>query len=67
MHVKYKRNISFSDARKIVESYMGTLSYAGISQKTNSIQQTKSKENEYKLIEKLVRWVQVSVQVSRNN
>ena len=57
MQFKYKRNISFRDARKIVESYMGTQSYASISRKTNRIQQTDSKqENEYiELIEKLVR------------
>ena len=38
MQVQYKRNISFPDARKSVESYMGTQSYASILQKTNLIQ-----------------------------
>ena len=58
MQVKSKRNVSFSYAKKIMESsYMGTQSFACISQKTNQIQQTESKqENKYiELIEKLVR------------
>ena len=53
--VKYKRNISFPDAWKIMESSIGTQSYASVSQ--NRIQQIESKqENKYlELIEKLVR------------
>ena len=57
MQVKYKRNISFPDARKIVDSYMGTQSYASTSQKINRIQQIESKqENKYiEFVEKLAR------------
>ena len=35
MHVKHIKNIPFPDARKIVEHYMGTRTYANIAQKTN--------------------------------
>ena len=40
MQVKYQRNISFPEARKFVESYMGT----SVTQKTNWIRQTESKQ-----------------------
>ena len=61
MQVKYERNISSPDARKIVEFSIGMQSYASVSQKTNQIQQTESKqENKYiEFIEKLV-WLSAS-------
>ena len=57
IQVKYKRKISFPDARKIVKPYMGTQSYDSVSQKTNWIKQTGSKQENkcIELIEKLVR------------
>ena len=33
MHVKHTKNIPFPEARKIVESYMGTRTYANTAQK----------------------------------
>ena len=35
MHVKHTKNIPFPEARKIVESYMGTRTFTNIAQKTD--------------------------------
>ena len=39
MEVKYKRNRTFLDARKMVESYMKDNTYANVAQKVSSINQ----------------------------
>ena len=36
MFIKHTKNITFSEARKIVESYMGTKTYANVAQKIKS-------------------------------
>ena len=60
MQIKHKRNISFPEARKIVESFMGTQSYASVMQKINWTQETESKQ-ENKYFEPIEKLVQLSV------
>ena len=45
MHVKHTKNMSFPEAKKIVESYMGTRTYVNIAQKTNQKFQSISIKN----------------------
>ena len=57
LHVKHQKGISFPEARKIVESYMGTRSYASVTQRINKINppEKKNQENKYlELINKLL-------------
>ena len=55
MCVKHTKNIPFPEARKIVESYMGTRTYANIAQKTNQKMQDITPIDKYKkLIEKII-------------
>ena len=55
MFIKRTKNIPFPKARKIVESYMGTKTYANVAQKVNQPLQDSISINKYqKLIEKLI-------------
>ena len=55
MFIKLTKNIPFPEARKIVESYMGTKSYANVAQKVNQPPQDITSINKYqKPIEKLI-------------
>ena len=55
MFIKHIKNIPFPEARKIVESYMGTKIYANIAQKVNQPPQDSTSIDKYqKLIEKLI-------------
>ena len=57
MHVKHRKNIPFPEARKIVESYIGTRTYANIAQKTNQKPQDITPIDKYKkLIKKTYEW-----------
>lgn len=54
--VKHKRNISYPEARKIVESYLKSNTYAEATQKTSPSRQQNETNDQYrKLIEKLVK------------
>ena len=48
IHVKHTKNIPFPEARKIVESYIGTRKYANIAQKTNQTPQDITPIDKYK-------------------
>ena len=53
--MKHTKNIPFPEARKIVESYMGTKTYANVAQKVNQPPQDSTSIDKYqKLIEKLI-------------
>ena len=53
MFIKHTKNIPFPEARKIVERYMGTKTYANLAQKVNQLPQDSTSINKYqKLIEK---------------
>ena len=55
MFIKHTKNILFPEARKIVESYMGTKTYANVAQKVNQLPQDSTSIDKYqKLIEKLI-------------
>ena len=55
MFIKHTKNIPFPEARKIVESYMGTKTYANVAQKVNQPPQDSTSIDKYqKLIEKLI-------------
>ena len=55
MFIKQTKNIPFPEARKIVESYIGTKTYANVAQKVNQPPQDSTSINKYKkLIEKLI-------------
>ena len=55
MFNKHTKNIPFPEARKIVESYMGTKTYANVAQKVNQPHQDSTSIDEYqKLIEKSI-------------
>ena len=55
MFIKHTKNIPFPEARKIVESYMGTKTYANVVQKVNQPPQDSTSIDKYqKLIEKLI-------------
>ena len=55
MFIKHTKNIPFSEARKIVERYMGTKTYANVAQKVNQPPQDSTSIDKYqKLIEKLI-------------
>ena len=52
---KHTKNIPFPEARKIVESYMGTKTYANVAQNVNQPPQDSTSIDKYqKLIEKLI-------------
>ena len=53
--IKHTKNIPFPEARKIVESYIGTKTYANVAQKVNQPPQQSTSIDKYqKLIEKLI-------------
>ena len=53
--IKHTKNIPFPEVRKIVESYMGTKTYANVTQKVNQPPQDSTSIDKYlKLIEKLI-------------
>ena len=53
--IKHTKNIPFPRTRKIVESYMGTKTYANVAQKVNQPPQDSTSIDRYKkLIEKLI-------------
>ena len=53
--MKQAKNIPFPEARKIVERYMGTKTYANVAQKVNQPPQDRTSIDKYqKLIEKLI-------------
>ena len=55
MFIKHTKNIPFPEARKIVEHYMGTKTYANVAQKVNQPPQDSTSIDKYqKLIEKLI-------------
>ena len=55
MFIKHTKNIPFPEARKIVERYMGTKTYANVAQKVNQPPQDSTSTDKYqKLIEKLI-------------
>ena len=55
MFIKHTKNIPFPEARKIVESYMGTKTYANVAQKVNQPPWDSTSIDKYqKLIEKLI-------------
>ena len=55
MFIKHTKNIPFPEARKIVESYMGTKTYVNVAQKVNQPPQDSTSIDKYqKLIEKLL-------------
>ena len=55
MFIKHTKNIPFPEARKIVESSMGTKTYANVAQKVNQPPQDSTSIDKYqKLIEKLI-------------
>ena len=55
MFIKQTKNIPFPEARKIVESYIGTKTYANVAQKVNQPPQDSTSINKYKkLMEKLI-------------
>ena len=55
MLIQHTKNIPFSEARKIVESYMGTKTYANVAQKVNQPPRDSTSIDKYqKLIEKLI-------------
>ena len=55
MFIKHTKNIHFPEARKIVESYMGTKTYANIAQKVNQPPKDSTSIDKYqKLIVKLI-------------
>ena len=55
MFIKHTKNIPFPEARKIIESYMGTKAYANVAQKINQPHQDSTSIDKYqKLIEKLI-------------
>ena len=55
MFIKHTKNIPFLEARKIVESYMGTKTHANVAQKVNQpSQDSTSMDKCQKLIEKLI-------------
>ena len=55
MFIKHTKNIPFSEARKIVESYMGTKTYANVAQKVNQPPQDSISIDKFqKLIGKLI-------------
>ena len=52
IEVKYKRNVSFLEARKIVETYMGENRYASVARRAD----TTNEDNKYRtLVEKLIK------------
>ena len=54
MFIKHTKSIPFPEARKIIESYMGTKTYANVAQKVNQPPQDITSINRYqKLIEKI--------------
>ena len=55
MFIKQTKSIPFSEARKIVESYMGIITYANVAQKVNQPPQDSTSIDKYQnLIEKLI-------------
>ena len=55
MFIKHTKNIPFPEVRKIVESYMGTKTYANVAQKVNQPPQDSTSLDKYKkLMEKLI-------------
>ena len=55
MFIKHTKNIPFLEAKKIIESYMGTITYANVAQKVNQPPQDSTSIDKYqKLIEKLI-------------
>ena len=55
MFIKHTKNIPFTEARKIFESYVGTKTYANVAQKVNQPPQDSTSICKYrKLIEKLI-------------
>ena len=55
MFIKHTKNIPLPEARKIVESYMGTKTYANVAQKVNQPPQDSTSIYKYQnLIEKLI-------------
>ena len=56
LEVKYKRNVSFLEARKIMGTYMGENSYTSVARRVD----TTNQDNKYrKLMEKLI-WLEVN-------
>ena len=48
MFIKHTKNIPFPEARAIVESYMGTKTYANVAQKVNQPPQDSTSIDKYK-------------------
>ena len=72
MFIKHTKNISFTEGRKTVESYMGTKTYANVLQKANQTPQDSTPTDNYKkLIEKLInlktnKWPKFQENLKRN-
>ena len=55
MFIKHTKNIPFPEERKIVESYMGTKTYANVAKKVNQPAQDSTSIDKYQnLLEKLI-------------